>query len=153
MNDFLTSINKLLQRDLALLEKEISLYPDSKLIWLVKGEIKNPAGNLCLHLCGNLQHFIGTVLGNSGYIRQREKEFSIKGLSSKELIEEINKTRKILAETLSHIDPSGLEKEYPIQVFGEPMTVQYFLMHLAGHLNYHLGQVNYHRRLLTNTLV
>ena len=147
MNSFIDNISTLILRDLDKLEKEIALYPNTDSIWLVKGEIKNPAGNLALHLCGNLQHYIGAVLGNTGYIRDRPKEFSLTGISAKDLVLEIIKTKDAIKRTLSKLDPALLEKEYPEKVFDNPMTTQYFLIHLSAHLGYHLGQVNYHRRL------
>lgn len=147
MNSFLNSISKVILRDLDVLEMEISLYPTTESIWLVKGEIKNFAGNLALHLCGNLQHFVGAVLGNTGYVRDRPKEFSLKDLSAKDLVLEIIKTKQAIKFTLPKIDPATLEKEYPEKVFNDPMTTQYFLIHLSAHLGYHLGQVNYHRRM------
>ena len=147
MNSFLNSISKVILRDLDVLEKEISLYPTTESIWLVKGEIKNSTGNLALHLCGNLQHFVGAVLGNTGYVRDRPKEFSLKDISAKDLVLEIIKTKEAIKFTLPKIDAATLEKEYPEKVFNDPMTTQYFLIHLSAHLGYHLGQVNYHRRL------
>lgn len=148
MNSFLENISKIILRDLDVLEKEIALYPTTDSIWMVKGEIKNSAGNLALHLCGNLQHFIGAVLGNSGYIRDREKEFSLKNISAKDLVIEIIKTKEAIKNSFPKIDPTSLEKEYPEKVFTDSMTTQYFLIHLSAHLGYHLGQVNYHRRLV-----
>lgn len=148
MNSFLENISKIILRDLDVLEKEIALYPTTDSIWMVKGEIKNSAGNLALHLCGNLQHFIGAVLGNSGYIRDREKEFSLKNISAKDLVIEIIKTKEAIKNSFPKIDPTSLEKEYPEKVFTNSMTTQYFLIHLSAHLGYHLGQVNYHRRLV-----
>lgn len=137
-------------RDLNNLEQEIGSYPKDQSIWVLSGEIKNTGGNLCLHLCGNLQHFIGAVLGKTGYKRNRESEFSRKDVPTPELLAEIRRTRSAVEETLSRLDDSILGQRYPEDVFGEPMTTQYFLMHLAGHLTYHLGQINYHRRLLAN---
>jgi len=148
MNAFLENISKIILRDLDTLEKEITLYPSTASIWLTKGEIKNPAGNLVLHLCGNLQHYIGAVLGKTGYVRDRPKEFSLKGLSAKDLVAEIIKTKEVIKGTFPNIDPAALGKEYPEKVFADPMTTEYFLIHLSAHLGYHLGQVNYHRRLV-----
>ena len=148
MNSFLDNISKVILRDLDTLEKEISLYPTTESIWIVKGEIKNSAGNLALHLCGNLQHYIGARLGNTGYVRDRPKEFSLKNISAKDLVLEIIKTKEAIKFTFPKIDPTTLEKEYPEKVFTDPMTTQYFLIHLSAHLGYHLGQVNYHRRLI-----
>lgn len=147
MSAFLNSLTSVLLRDLDKLEKEISLYPDTPSLWLVKGGINNPAGNLCLHLCGNLQYYIGTILGNTGYVREREKEFSLKDIPARELVLQIIQTKEVIRQTLPELDETILAKDYPVVVFDGPMNTQYFLIHLAGHLNYHLGQVNYHRRL------
>lgn len=141
-------VAQLLERDLSKLKQEISTYQSEKTLWAIDGDIKNSAGNLCLHLCGNLQHFIGTVLGKTQYIRNREAEFSSKGISKELLIKEIETTILSVHQTLPKLEPSALEQNYPIEVLGKPMTTGFFLIHLAGHLNYHLGQVNYHRRLL-----
>lgn len=148
MSLLIKTVQKLLDRDLAVLEKEISLYTVDADLWKVAGDIKNPAGNLCLHLCGNLQYYIGAVLGNSGYVRNREAEFNTKGLTKEELLNEITKTRKAVAVALENLNPTVLETIYPVEVFKDPMTTGYFLIHLSAHLGYHLGQINYHRRLL-----
>jgi uncharacterized damage-inducible protein DinB len=134
-------------RDLEKLKTEISSFKDEKNIWKISGEISNSAGNLCLHLCGNLQHFIGAVLGNSGYVRNRDAEFSRKNVPIRELVAEIELTAKIVEKTLMELKENDLQKIYPINVFGFEMTTGYFLIHLTTHLNYHLGQINYHRRL------
>ncbi len=147
-NSFITSIESLILRDLDTLEREIIQYPSLESIWTVRGDIKNTAGNLCLHLCGNLQHFIGAVLGQSGYVRDREKEFSLKDISAKELVSEVIRTKESIKAALQKLDPAILDKEYPIAVFNYPMTTHYFLIHLSAHLGYHLGQINYHRRLV-----
>ncbi len=148
MSLLIQTVQKLLDRDLAVLEREISQYPSDAGLWKVSCDIKNPAGNLCLHLCGNLQYYIGAVLGNSGYVRHRDAEFSTKGLNKEELLSEIAKTRKAVTEALENLNPTALETTYPLEVFKDPMTIGYFLIHLSAHLGYHLGQINYHRRLL-----
>ncbi|MEQ8424809.1 MAG: DinB family protein [Cyclobacteriaceae bacterium] len=145
----LESLQKILVRDLDLLAAEISAYPSESSLWIIKGDIKNSGGNLCLHLVGNLQHFIGAVLGNTGYKRNREAEFSDKDIPKEDLLSQIEETKKAIIATFAQLDSSKLGEEYPIQVFGEPMTVEYFLIHLATHLTYHRGQINYHRRLLS----
>ena len=111
---------------------------------------KLKAGNLTLHLIGNLKHFIGATLGNSGYVRHRDLEFSDSGVPRQSLMTGIDETTAVVASTLSRLSEADLEKIYPIEVFGEPLTTEFFLVHLAGHLNWHLGQINYHRRLLAN---
>ena len=134
MNYFIEATTKIMLRDLDKLEKEISLYPSLNSLWVIQGDIKNSGGNLCLHLCGNLQHFIGSILGNSGYVRDREKEFSLRDISAKDLVLEVIKTKEAIKHTLTKLDPLMLEKDYPVQVFQEPMTTMYFLIHLTAHL-------------------
>ena len=144
----INTFTQLYLRELEKLKTEISAYEDEKKIWEISGDIKNSAGNLCLHLCGNLQHFIGSVLGNSGYIRNRDAEFSRKDVPIRELVAEIELTKKAVENALKELKEEDLQKTYPINVFGYEMTTEYLLTNMAAHLTYHLGQINYHRRLL-----
>ncbi|MCW9095749.1 MAG: DUF1572 family protein, partial [Ignavibacteriaceae bacterium] len=123
------TLDKLFQRDLEKLKTEISSYKDEKNLWKISGDVKNSAGNLCLHLCGNLQHFIGATLGNSGYIRKRDEEFIRKNVPAKELIEEIELTTKVVEQTLNNLKEEQLSEKFPINVFGYEMTTEYFLIH------------------------
>jgi hypothetical protein len=149
--EYLEAMIKLYERDITKLEQEIESYPDDVSLWLKDGFINNPAGNLALHLCGNLQHYIGKVLGHSSYVRNRPYEFSATGHSKKDLLAEIVKTRSDVVRSIKNLDASMLLKNYPEKVFDNEMTVLYFLNHLHAHLSYHLGQINYHRRLLTGS--
>lgn len=142
------TLTLLFRRDLNKLRSEIELYQDEKNLWVVAHQIPNSAGNLCLHLAGNLQAFIGAVLGQSGYVRQRELEFSLKDVPRSELLQQIDTTLAVVEKTLAGLTEAELDAEYPMIVFKDKMSTGYFLVHLATHLGYHLGQVNYHRRLL-----
>ncbi len=146
------SLKSIYNRDLATLRIEIEAYNDESAIWKVDGGIANSAGNLCQHLIGNLKHFIGAEFGQSGYVRQRDLEFSTKGASREELIKGIEETRAVVDATLDKLTPADLEADYPKPVFADmqTMTTGYFLIHLATHLGYHLGQINYHRRIFDN---
>jgi uncharacterized damage-inducible protein DinB len=139
------------ERDLAKLKDEIELYSDEADLWKKGGDIINPTGNLCLHLTGNLKHFFGAVLGGSGYVRDRDAEFSSKGVAKSELLQSIDETSNVVRSTLSKLSEDDYTKTYPIEVFGKPMTTDFFLVHLATHLNWHLGHINYHRRLLATS--
>jgi uncharacterized damage-inducible protein DinB len=145
---FRESLIEIFERDLLKLQEEIGSYPDENSLWNLSGEIKNSGGNLCLHIVGNLCHFIGAVLGGSDYVRNRDEEFSKRNVPREELISQINLAIKTVKETLSQLDPKDFEVVYPEHVFDKKMTAEFFLIHLATHLNYHLGQINYHRRLL-----
>ena len=139
---------ELYDRDLNKLKSEIELFADEADLWKTSGDITNSAGNLCQHLVGNLQHFIGATLGRSGYVRDRDSEFATKNTSKEDLLKEIDATLAVVRETISKLNNDDLAKTYPIEVFGEPITTGFFLTHLTTHFNYHLGQINYHRRLL-----
>ncbi len=140
---------QLYQRDLDKLKTEIEQYSNEADLWKTSGEITNSAGNLTLHLIGNLKHFIGAVLGNSGFVRDRDAEFSTGGVSRDELLAEIDATALVVKSTLEKLTVEDLAQTYGIEVFGHPMTTEFFLVHLTTHLNYHLGQINYHRRLMS----
>ncbi|MCY0976043.1 DUF1572 family protein [Chryseobacterium wangxinyae] len=142
------SLKSLYTRDLNKLKTEIESYQNEEAIWKIDKNILNSGGNLCLHLVGNLKHFFGAILGKSGYIRNREEEFSLKNISRTELIKQVEETLNVVISTLDQLSEEDLAKEYPIEPLGYKMTTEYFLIHLFGHLSYHLGQINYHRRLL-----
>ena len=144
------TLQSLYNRDLSKLKEEIGLYADEADLWKTGGAITNSAGNLTLHLIGNLRHFFGAVLGETGYIRDRDKEFLDAGVSRDELLAGIDQAAVDVKSTLDKLTDEDLAKNYPIEVFGHPMTTEFFLVHLATHLNYHLGQINYHRRLLAS---
>ena len=139
---------QLYSRDLEKLIQEIKEFQRENDLWVTTGNITNSAGNLCLHLVGNLNHFIGSVIGNSGYVRNREGEFQDKNIGKEKLIQMVYDTKKIVISTLQNFDTKSMQNNYPIQVFGNDMTYAYFLLHLSTHLNYHLGQINYLRRSL-----
>ncbi len=143
-----SSLIEIFDRDLNKLIAEINLYKDEDGLWVIKDGISNSAGNLCLHLVGNLNHFIGATLGNSGYMREREKEFSLKNIPRKDLIQSIENTITVVKESLTRLTATDFEKVFPLEVFGKPLTTGFMLLHLTTHLTYHLGQINYHRRLL-----
>lgn len=144
------TLKTLFSRDLEKLKQEIELYNNEEKLWYTEGGITNSAGNLCLHLVGNLSHFIGAILGKSDYVRDRPAEFASKDIPKAKLIAKIEETIVVVNNTLSNLPESELDTEFPIVVFDKPMTTAYFLVHLAMHLDYHLGQINYHRRLLDN---
>lgn len=144
------TLKLLFNRDLLRLKSEINLYKDESKIWIVEKNIANSAGNLCLHLLGNLNTYIGAAFGKTNYIRNRELEFSLKNISKKELIDQIDSTIAVVEMSLNNITEEELKSEYPILVFDKKSTLEYLLVHLTTHLAYHLGQINYHRRLLDN---
>ena len=144
------TLQKIFKRDLEKLKQEIDSYRDENNLWVVDKSIANSAGNLCLHLVGNLNTYIGAEIDKAGYARDRDREFSQKNIPKDELVKMIEDTITVVANGLNKLKEEDLEKEYPLLVFKEKTSTGYFLIHLTVHLGYHLGQVNYHRRLLDN---
>ncbi|MCC6411720.1 MAG: DUF1572 family protein [Saprospiraceae bacterium] len=141
-----STLVEMFDRELAKLAEEINLYPDEASVWALPGTILNSGGTLCLHLCGNLKHFIGATLGNTGYVRIRDVEFSARNIPRAGLQANIAETRQIVADTLSNLTEDDFWSDFPLEKHGRNVSTTYMLLHLLSHLNYHLGQVNYHRR-------
>lgn len=146
----LQTLKSYLCRDLEKLKQEINAYSDEKKLWITDKGINNSAGNLCLHLIGNLNTYIGAVLGNTGYIRNRDLEFSLQDVPRKDLQKMIDDTIEVVAKTMDDLKEEQLEEDYPVVVWKEKTSTEFLLGHLVTHLSYHLGQINYHRRLLDN---
>ncbi len=140
-------LHSIFERDLNKLYQEIESYRDELNIWKTEKHIANSGGNLCLHLVGNLNTYIGKEIGNTGYVRNREEEFSLKAISKKQLLMLIGNTRDMINKVLIQLTDEFLENEYPVLVFEKKTSTGYLLVHLATHLAYHTGQINYHRRL------
>ncbi|MEI2273838.1 DinB family protein [Sphingobacterium sp. ML3W] len=142
------TLKSLFYRDLNRLKTEIASYGQEENIWIVDHGIANSAGNLCLHLIGNLQTYIGAEIGKTGYIRNREAEFTLRDTPKSVLLDSIDNTISVVDLALDKLNQDDLAAIYPILVFEEKTTTEYLLVHLTTHLTYHLGQINYHRRLL-----
>lgn len=143
-----TSMIQLYEREIDRLTTEIELYQSDVSLWKSTETISNSGGNLCLHLIGNLNHFIGRHIGNNDYVRKREEEFESKNIPRPTLLILIENVKKIVITTLQNFPEEKLKENYPIEKNGEVLTNEFMLLHLFWHLSYHVGQINYHRRLL-----
>ncbi|MDP4265328.1 MAG: DUF1572 family protein [Bacteroidota bacterium] len=141
------SLKILFRRDLQKLKTEIGLYRSEEAMWLVDKRIANSGGNLCLHIIGNLNAYIGVGLAGTNYTRNRDFEFSLKGIPKAELSGKIEETKHIVEDGLNKLTAEQLNSDFPIVIWEKPTGMVYTLVHLIAHLNYHLGQINYHRRL------
>jgi len=136
------------ERDIRKLMEEVSLFTNEEDLWRVGGSVKNSSGNLVLHIIGGLNFLIGATLARTGYIRDRDQEFARKGVERKELLLQLEALIPMINKTVTAYSPEDLEVEYPI-FFDKPNTsIGYVLTQLLLHLNYHLGQVNYLRRII-----
>ena len=142
-------LEHLFEKDLNKLIEEISLYKNENDLWKIKEGISNSAGNLTLHLIGNLNYFIGTALHHTNYLRDREKEFLLKDVPRDALIADIKHVMEIIRKTLHKMPKEDLKKDFPFEIDGDNLSVENMMVHLLTHLNYHLGQVNYHRRMIS----
>lgn len=139
----------LFERDLQKVIDEIRLYKTDEDLWQMENEIPNSAGNLALHLIGNINHYFGANLGNTGYKRERDLEFSDKNISRDEIAKKLENTISVLKDTLTNLPEQSFEEDYPEELGGGKQKTFGVVVHMLSHLNYHLGQINYHRRLLS----
>ena len=139
----------LFARDLKRLIQELTAFPDTAAVWTIAPGVTNAAGTLALHLEGNLREYIGRQLGGIEYVRDRPLEFSTRGVEQRELVARIEAVRAMLPRVIDALSEQQLAAIYPEQVLGAPITTRQFLIHLIGHLNYHLGQIDYLRRMST----
>jgi len=143
------TLKTLFQKDLEKLKAEIELYNTEDRIWYFEKGIANSGGNLCLHLLGNLNAYIGVGLAKTNYIRQRDLEFSLKNIPRTELIQKIEETMNVVESGLNNLSTDDLKNDFPLIIWNnKPTETAYTLIYLSNHFNYHLGQINYHRRLL-----
>jgi len=141
----------LFRRDLTRLSQELEAFPSEEMLWSKLPGISNSAGNLFLHLEGNMREYIARQLGGIDYARRRELEFSSAAIPAEALLQRIGPLVALIPETVSALSEQAMEAEYPLDVFGLPLSTRQFLIHLSGHLNYHLGQIDYLRRVLTGS--
>ncbi len=143
------AVKRCLLRDLAGFALELDAYRDDASIWVLPPGVNNSTGTLTLHACGNLRHFIGAILGKSGYVRDRDAEFAVRGLHRTELEMLLAITRDEVARALDQLDSDALVLDFPIPIGKTTLSTGRFLVHLATHLTYHLGQADMHRRVVT----
>ena len=151
MNQVLHQIQTLLVRDLRGMINEIEAYPNDELVWETPTNISNSAGVLAMHACGNLNHYVGHVLGGSSYERDRNLEFAVQALARSEIRQALESTISILESVMPSINPERMPEPFPESVGGHLLNTQAFLLHLSTHLSFHLGQVGYLRRILTDS--
>jgi uncharacterized damage-inducible protein DinB len=145
------TILTLITRELRAVKREIEAYPNDDAVWQAVPGMSNAGGTLALHVAGNLQHFVGAVLGKDGYKRDRDAEFARRGVSRPELLREISAASASVERTLSRLSETDLAAPYPELIAKRRLSTDMFLSHLASHLSYHLGQLDYHRRAVTGS--
>jgi uncharacterized damage-inducible protein DinB len=144
-------LRKIMLRDLRAFARELVLFPDEAALWSVVPGISNSAGNLALHVAGNLQHFIGQVLGGSDYLRDREREFAQRSGSREELLALLGRAEAAVESVLPDLDEQALASPYPAAPGGLAVPTGTWLLHLTAHLAFHLGQIGMLRRALTGS--
>jgi hypothetical protein len=143
-----TIVAATLARDLRTLRREVEAYPDETLLWQTVPGISNPAGTLALHLAGNIQHYVGKQLGGTSYVRDRPAEFSRRNVPRAEILAEISAAERATT-LLERVEETTLERDFPETIGGSTLQTGDFLLHLVAHLNFHVGQIDYHRRVVT----
>jgi uncharacterized damage-inducible protein DinB len=143
------SVAAILDRDLRTLARSVEAYPDEHDLWRLPAGVDNSGGTLALHLAGNLQHFLGARLAGSGYVRDRDAEFAARDVPRAEILRRIEAARAAVAMAAATVTEEMLSAEYPDPVGGVRVSTGEYLVHLVSHFTYHLGQLDYHRRVVT----
>lgn len=146
----LADVRVMMVRELEAFRREIELFPNDELLWKLAPGVTNSAGNLALHICGNLQYFLGAVIGGSGYVRDRDAEFGRRSGTRAELVSALTKTIEVVSDVLARNDTSWLDETFPSVPNNMKVAGRTFLLHLATHLAFHLGQAGYLRRIVTS---
>lgn len=144
-----SELSALYARDLMRVVQELRAFPDAATVWQTVPGVTNAAGTLALHLEGNLREYIGRQLGKIAYTRQRPLEFSTRGVPQSELVARLESVQEMVPRVIASLSQGQLESTYPEPFYGKPISTRQFLIHLNGHLNYHLGQIDYLRRAVT----
>lgn len=145
----LGDVGRVLSRELEAFAREVELFPDDESLWRTLPGVTNSAGNLALHVCGNLEHFVGAVLGGTGYVRDRPAEFTTRAGRREDLARQLRETSDVVGAVLPGVRPGVLAAPYPEPHDGTQLPCDRFLLHLCTHLAFHLGQAGYLRRALT----
>lgn len=146
---FQTELAALFKRDLTRLIQQLQTFPEGQALWQQAPGVTNSAGNLAQHLEGNLREFIGRQLGDVPYQRRREQEFAAKGAAASELIERLEGVAELVPRVVASLSEEALAAPYPSTVVGGFVSTRQFVLSLYAHLSYHLGQIDYLRRFLT----
>lgn len=142
-------IEHFLRRELRSVRLELEAYPDERLLWALPQGIPNSAGTLALHLAGNLRHYVGAVLGGDGFVRDRDQEFAARDVARADLLEQLSAADRAIQSTLPRLLDAQLAEPFPEPIREHRLLTSEFLLQLAVHLAYHLGQISYHRRAVT----
>lgn len=145
----LKDLKQLYLRDIATLERELDLYPNEASVWKELPGLPNSAGTLFLHLAGSLQHFFGATFGETGYVRNREAEFSRRDMSRSELRQELSRARQAVSAAFANLTEADLDNIYPTRFADKDFSTRLTLLQFLSHVAYHLGQIDYHRRIVT----
>jgi len=144
-----STLELLLTRELGAVRRELEAYPDDASVWRSAPGVPNTGGTLALHVAGNIQHFFGGILGGDGYKRDRDAEFARRDVSRMELLAGIDAAIASVKRTLPLLNDATLAAPYPEPIAKRTVCTRDFVVHLVSHLSYHLGQLDYHRRMVT----
>jgi len=143
------AVTAILDRDLRALARQVEAYPDDAALWRTPDGAPNSAGTLVVHLAGNIQHYLGAHLAGTAFVRDRPGEFSARDVPRAALLRQIEAAQAAVRSAAKRSGDRALDEDFPEIVGGMRVATGEYLIHLVSHFAYHLGQVDYHRRLVT----
>lgn len=131
--------------------EELAQPLDQLQFWARPLEPGNSVGHLVLHLTGNLKHFVGAQLGATGYVRDRDREFTEANVPTKEqALAELNDAVALFRRVVSGLSEDRLMAPHPEARLGNVVEA---LIHLVVHFALHRGQISYLARLVPHSPV
>jgi uncharacterized damage-inducible protein DinB len=143
------AVAAILDRDLQALAREVAAYPDDRALWATPTGITNSGGTLAIHLAGNIRHYLGATLGGTGYRRDRPAEFAARDVPRDTILGQIEEARAAVRAAAARASDDRQDEDYPEVIAGVRVAMGEYLIHLVSHFAYHLGQLDYHRRVVT----
>lgn len=122
---------------------------DEEKFWTNPYTYGNSVGTLVLHLTGNLSHFIGTHIAGTGYVRQRDLEFSSRLVGQKaEVLQKLDDAIDLVIKTVNEQSDDDWAREYVVEGVEERDRFGIFLR-CTAHFHHHIGQMIYLTKELT----
>jgi uncharacterized damage-inducible protein DinB len=117
-------------------------------VWTRNSENENSVGNLVLHLCGNVNQWIGAGVAGKPDTRVRDREFTARGdVQPAELGQRLSSTVGEVVKTIRGLTPERLVEQTTIQKY--TITVLEAVYHVVEHFAQHTGQIMFATKLLT----
>jgi hypothetical protein len=129
---------------LALRVRELAAPLTQEQFWQKPFPFGNSFGHLVLHLTGNLNYYVGTRIAGTGYVRDRDREFTeTRHLPKEETLQRFEETIAMVLRTVRAQSDEDWATSYSAERAGEVGSRFHMVLKCAAHLDHHVGQMVY----------